>query len=141
MSKIIIFTKYLLIWGYNGLASLFLHTTVVATLQNEPVTAITISILIGFFLLMVFLPEILWVSWKNFRDWIKTGIEDSDGKLNKEDLKDAGFLYVSLWSMRVFMGFSIAKIFGVEIDSISYLSSLIGSFGIAGLTILKNIKS
>lgn len=138
MAKIVILTKVLFIWVYNGLASILLHATITASI-NDKLSASLITLLTAFFLFMVFLPEVLWITWKSFRDWIKTGIENSDGKLNKDDLKDAGLIYVSLWSMRVFMGFSLAIIFGVRIPDAPYMGSLFGSFGIAGLTVIKNL--
>lgn len=132
--------KLFTVWIYNGAASIVLHSTFVSVLYGEDsANSGVVTALIGFFLVMVFLPEILWIIWPSFRHWIKTGIEDSDGKLNKSDMKDAGFIYVSLWCMRIFMGFSVAMMFGVEIDTLAYLASLLGSFGIAGLSIIKNI--
>jgi len=89
---------------------------------------------------MMFLPEITIRTSKEFRMWIKEGIEDADGKLNKSDIKDGLILYVSLWSLRVFIGFSVSEVFYKEIDFKFYITPLIFSFGTAGLTIIKSIK-
>lgn len=68
-----------------------------------------------------------------------SGAEDGDGILHSKDLKELGVLYISLWSMRIFMGFSISVMFGNEIPFLIYLSPLIGSFGTAGLAIIKGV--
>lgn len=67
------------------------------------------------------------------------GAKDGDGITHMKDLKQTVILYVSLWSMRIFMGFSLAKIFGMEIDTVSYIIPLIGSFGTAGLAVISQV--
>lgn len=119
------------------MTSIFVHGVIMANNQINGVSNYAVAFIISFFLFMVFLPELLWLSSNNYRQWITSGIEDGNGILNKSDLKDAAIIYVSLWAMRIFMGFSVAMMFGVEIPTVNYLSALFGSFGIAGLTVVK----
>jgi len=137
MGKVILTGKLFMIFGYY-----LMLTPLYAQIKTFFDGDAGINIILGFItvvLLGIFMPEIMWLASKSFRGWIKQGIEDSDGQLNKSDLKDAGILYVSLWSMRIFIGFSVAKMFGIEIDTLTYLTPLFGSGGIAGLTVLKGV--
>lgn len=136
MAKIAVTIKVLFVWLYHGFASILVQGVVEA---SSPISSAQLYPLIWFALLMIFLPEILFIVWPVFRKWIMEGIENGDGVLQTKDLKELGILYISLWSMRVFMGFSIAIMFGSEIANITYLMPLIGSFGTAGLAIIKNV--
>ena len=138
MPHIILTVKLVYVWLYHGALSL-IAAAAGDILLDEKSDKIVVMIIIGFAVLGIMIPEICLVSFKGFREWIKQGVEDSDGKLNKSDLQDAMMLYTSLWAMRVFVAFSIVKMFGVPIDNMAYMTALFGSFGIAGLPVLKSI--
>lgn len=127
------------VWAYNAFAYTVSYGAITAAVFESSLNTTLIIILIAMFMGMVFLPEFLWMGSKSFRDWIKAGLEDGDGELSKSDMKDAGIIYVSLWSMRIFMGFSVAMMFGIHVDTIPYILSLLGSFGIAGLTVIGKV--
>jgi hypothetical protein len=138
MAKVMLSIKLFAIWVYYAFLGAIYGQ--LSNFFNGDVGAVVILSFIFFVLLGIFMPELMYMFSSTFRGWIRKGIEDSDGELNKSDLKDAGIIYVSLWSMRVFIGFSVAKMLGVQIDTISYLIPLFGSFGIAGLTILRGFS-
>lgn len=133
MSKILITVKFFGIWLYNALLSPASQMVVRSNTDRPP------EEMLYFFVLMMFVPESVLLISKSFRAWIREGVEDADGKLNKSDLKDLVILYGSLWCLRVFLFMSWAKVFyGTEIEFYIYLTPLIGSFGISGLPILKS---
>ncbi len=136
MAKVAIGIKILFMWLYNGFASVVVHSAAISVLSGEGLQSWHLFCLISFFLIMAFLPEILFFASSQFRDFVLEGAKDGDGIVHMKDLKQTVILYVSLWSMRIFMGFSVAKIFGVEIDAFTYTIPLIGSFGTAGLTVI-----
>ena len=138
MAKLALGFKILAIWLYNGMASLAASQAAEAAMAGEALDGWHIFVLVLFFLFMVFLPEILFIVAPGFRSFIIQGFQDGDGVTHMKDLKQVAILYVSLWSMRVFMGFSLAIIFGKEMNYFVYLTPLIGSFGTAGLAVLSN---
>ena len=139
MAKVAVTIKILFIWLYNGFASLVLHSAATSVLYGGGLQSWHLFALISFFLIMVFLPEILFFTSQDFRKLIIEGVQDGDGTTHIKDLKQTVILYVSLWSMRIFMGFSLALIFGMQINTFVYLIPLVGSFGTAGLAVLSQI--
>jgi len=137
MTKVIFSAKVVMIWLYNVLlapAPKVLQMTLTPG-QNSPP-----EWLLGILVLLMFVPEFMVMFSKDFRTWIKEGIEDSDGKLSKKDTRDMIVLYGSLWCLRVFLLMSWAIIFyDKEIDWFIYVTPLIGSFGISGLTVIQSI--
>jgi hypothetical protein len=141
MAKIAITLKILFVWLYHGFASILIQGAVESSINEGAITSTQLYPLIWFSLIMIFLPEIMFITWPVFRRWIMSGVENGDGILHSKDLKELGVLYISLWSMRVFMGFSFAIMFGKDIPTITYLLPLMGSFGTAGLAIIKGVIS
>lgn len=135
MAKVAIGFKIMIIWLYNGLASLVMQSAVTTTQQGGSLESWHIFFLILFFLLVIFMPEILYIVSKEFKKLVIEGVMDGDGVVHMKDLKETVILYVSLWSMRIFIGFSLATIFGTEIPFYIYITPLIGSFGTAGLAV------
>lgn len=133
MSKLLITVKFFGVWLYNFFLS---PAARIATINaDRPPEG-----MIYFFIVMMFVPELCALLSKTFRDWIRQGIENSDGKLNKSDLKDMVILYGSLWCLRVFLFMSWAMIFyKMEIPFHIYTIPLLGSFGISGLPIMKSL--
>jgi len=134
MSKILVSVKLFGIWLYNALLSPASQMIARANPNRPP------EEMLYFFVVMMFVPEIVMLVSKSFRGWVKEGVENADGKLDKSDLKDMVILYGSLWCLRVFLFMSWAKVFyGTEIEFYIYLTPLLGSFGISGLPILKSL--
>lgn len=129
MPKLILSFKLLSMFLYNAILSQ------ITTGVNQPN-----DVILYFFIFMMFMPETLLIFSKGFREWVKQGVENSDGKLSKSDLKDGVILYGSLWCLRVFLFMSWSKVFyGTNIEFYFYLTPLLGSFGISGLPIVKSI--
>ncbi len=137
MTKVIFSAKVFSIWLYNVLlapAPKFFQMTLSQGENSPP------EWLLGILLLFMFVPEFMGMFSRDFRNWIKEGIEDSDGKLSKKDTKDMIVLYGSLWCLRVFLLMSWSIIFyDKEISWLIYVTPLIGSFGISGLTVIQGI--
>ena len=88
---------------------------------------------------MMFIPEIALIFSQSFRSWMRQGLEDGDGKLNKADVKDMITFYTSVISVRVFVLFSWAILFGyAELPYHFYITPLLGGFGIAAIPTLKS---
>lgn len=136
MAKIVITLKILFIWLYNGFASILIQSMIKATGTVSP---IELYALIWFCLIIIFMPEILFIVWPTYRRWVMQGAEDGDGILHSKDLKGLGILYISLWSMRVFVAFGISIILGNDIPILIFITPLIGSFGTAGLAAIKSV--
>ncbi len=132
MALKIILYKFLILYVYTGVGSSML----IEVQKAESIAVPWIVVLI----VMIFAPEITIGLFKNFRNWIKEGLEDADGKFNKSDIKDMAILYGSLWSLRIFIFFSWATVFHEPIPYGIYITPLIGSFGTAGLTVIKSVR-
>lgn len=92
------------------------------------------------FVAMMFLPEMALFFSPAFRNWIKEGIEDADGKLNKEDVKDLRVHYASIWMLRVFVLFGLLMIFyQMTIDWNYYILPFFGAMGLEGASLLRNL--
>lgn len=86
---------------------------------------------------MLFIPEFIMFMKPSFVQWIRKGIEDNDGELNTQDVKDMIIHYVSLWSLRVFVIFGLRmSFFKVEIEWQFFAISILAAFGIEGINIL-----
>ena len=133
MAGALISVKIYLMWLYCGILGITQQMVINSNNEKPP------EQIFYFFVAMIFLPEIVTLFSKNFRYWIKQGIENADGKLNKSDLKDMSILYVSLWCLRVFIFMSWTQIFyQVDIPFHVYITPLLGAFGLSGLPILKS---
>lgn len=92
------------------------------------------------FIFMMFVPELVLLISKPFRLWIKEGIEDGDGKLNRDDLKDLRIHYAAIWMLRTFVLFGLLMIFyEVQIDITYYLLPFSGAMGLEGMALWKNM--
>lgn len=132
MAKVILTVKFFFIWLYN-LAFVWVPSVMaqIGVDLNHNV------FLIDFLVVMIFLPEIALLFIKDFRAWIKGGVEDGDGNLNKSDLKDLIALYMGLWCTRIFAYFSWQITNGVPIDTQVYLIPLAGALGGGSIPILR----
>ena len=139
MAQIAVGIKFFIVMLYHGGISLVANSIISSSLNGGVLDAWQMFSLIFFILMMVFLPEIMFITWPFFRKFIMEGIQDGDGITHAKDIKQLIILYVSLWCMRLFMAFGIAKMFGKDIDNITFLLPLLGSFGTAGLAIIKDI--
>lgn len=89
------------------------------------------------FLILMFLPELLLLFNKSFRQWIKTGIEDADGKFEKSDLASLIIHYSTLWCTRLYVMFGLLEAFySVQIRDVYVVGSLVGAFGIEAVGFL-----
>lgn len=132
-AKILLTLKFLLIWTYSFGISPVAHMVVQSTPDRHPPESV-----FWLFISMIFLPEILLIFAKGFRNWIKAGFEDGDGVLSKKDLKDLLPYYSSLNSLRIFVLSSLLMMFyDIEIEFQYYVIPFLGSLGLAGIEILK----
>jgi hypothetical protein len=136
MPHVLLTAKLFYLYLYNGLMSFVMHAILQATGDTDK---LFVMVLIFFGLFGIMLPEFCLMFFPGFRAWIKQGVEDADGLLNKSDLQDAAIIYVSLWFMRVSMAFSVAMMYGIEIKSLPYILTILASFGLAGLTVIKHV--
>ncbi len=135
-AKMILTAKLVFVYAYSSVLAAVPGVMEEVTNRTPPD-----SIMWGLITLM-FVPELMSITSKSFRDWIRRGIEDDDGKFNKSDLKDMMILYSSLWLLRVVLVWSWFHIFyGVYIEYSLYITLLAGSFGTAGLPILRSFVS
>lgn len=110
-----------------------IYTFFIKTLAFIMMGANLIDVHSVFFLMMfiMFLPEYLFVFSKAFRGWIKGGIENGDGKLNKNDFSSLMMNYSTLWCIRLYVLFGLLEAFyGIQVRETWITSSLLGAFGI-----------
>jgi len=125
-----------LIPGWMKMASIFIYTLMLKFLTIF--TGFTsINILFTFFIVMMFLPEITMLLSRNFRYWIKSGIEDSDGQFNSKDLASLLIHYSTLWCARLYVLFGLLEAFyGVKVRELYIMGSLVGAFGLESIGFL-----
>ncbi len=93
------------------------------------------------FVFLMFLPEMS-MSIPSMRNWIKTGIEDGDGTLNKKDLKDLLVYWASMWMLRVFVLSYLFEIFyAVETEFEFTILPFFGALGAQGIAAARTIFS
>lgn len=91
--------------------------------------------------MIMFLPEVGFLISKNFRSWLKDGIEDSDGKFNREDFNSLLRHYSTLWCIRLYVTFGLLEAFhGIQVRETFINGSLIGAFGIEAINFFMKIK-
>lgn len=133
-ARILLTIKFLLIYCYSFALPPLAKMTMQAT-GNEPP-----ELIFYLFTAMMFIPETSILFFKGFREWIKEGLENADGKMNHNDVKDLVVHYASLWSLRIFVLSSLLMMFyNVEFGFQYYIVPFFGSIGLSGFTILKNI--
>lgn len=75
--------------------------------------------------------------FKDFRDWIKSGVEDGDGVLNSKDVRELITYYASLIFLRAFILLILLdKFFGLETELDTQIMLFFGAFGSQGMGIL-----
>lgn len=132
-SKVFVFLKILLLFVYNG--SMPAMAKAVAGTQNQP-SEVIFYIFFG----MMWAPELALMFSKSFRLWMKKGIEDADGELHKEDIKDLRVHYSALMMLRVFVLFSLLMIFyQLTVPNVVYMAPFAGSVSLEGAALFKNI--
>jgi hypothetical protein len=100
------------------------------------------NILFCFFIFMMFLPECGLLFSKDFRKWVKAGVEDSDGEFNSSDLGNLLQHFSTLWCIRLYVLFGLLEAFyGVQVREIYVMGSLAGAFGIEAIGFLTNKKA
>lgn len=130
-AKIFLSFKIIAIILYSGGV-----TTVAGAVGNE----FHGQLLFTFFSLMLFIPEISIILSPSFRNWLRQGIEDADGKMNRSDVFDL-VAHINARLMSIIFGMmSLSMTFmGLSIDWHVYLMPFFGSFGIEGLIVIKGI--
>jgi hypothetical protein len=96
-----------------------------------------------FYVLMIvmFLPEMGFAFAKSFRNWLKDGIEDSDGKFNSSDFKSLMSHYSTLWCIRLFVVFGLLEAFySIQVREVFVVGSLLGAFGIEAISFFSRFK-
>lgn len=131
--KLYISLKILSLFAYNGSFTLLANAMVADQEKPSPVV-------FYIFIFMMFVPEIAIISSKGFRQWMKQGIEDADGQLHKEDVKDLRVHYAALWMLRVFVLFGLLMIFyQIQIPWSFYMLPFFGAMGLEGVALARNI--
>lgn len=133
-ARIILTIKFLLIWVYTFALSPTAKMVILTTGRQPP------EAVFWFFIGMMWLPEIVICFSYGFREWIRQGIENADGKLNSKDVKDLLVHYASLTSMKLFVLESLLMMFyDVTIPFQYYVIPFFGSVGLSGFAIFKNL--
>lgn len=132
MAKVILTLKFAFIWLWN-----LAFAWVPAVLAQIGVNSDQMAYIIYFLIVMIFLPELGLIFSKDFRLWIKSGIEDNDGSLNKSDMKDLVALYMGLICTRIFIGFSWSQVFYQPIETTTYMIPLVGALGGGATPVLR----
>lgn len=133
MAKLYMLSKFVTFLGFN----LLLMPT--AKGANELMPKAPPEFMFFVFVFLMFLPEMS-MSIKSMRDWVKTGIEDGDGILNKRDLKDLLVYWASMWMLRVFVLSYLFQIFyGVETEFQFTILPFFGALGAQGIAAARNI--
>lgn len=97
------------------------------------------NVLFCVFIFMMFLPEMGFLINKGFRQWLKDGIEDSDGVFNANDLANLLRHYSTLWCARLYVLLGLLEaFFHIQVREIFVMGSLAGAFGIEAITFLTN---
>lgn len=100
------------------------------------------NILFIFFIGMMFLPELGFLISRDFRKWLKTGIEDGDSQFNSRDLAQLMQHFSTLWCIRLYVLFGLLEAFyGVQVREIYIAGSLAGAFGIEAISFLTKKKN
>ncbi len=128
--------------GWIKLASIFLYTFCLKWLPTFFLTFTSKNILFAFFTLMIFLPEVAMLFSKSFRLWVKSGIEDSDGQFNSEDLSNLMRHYSTLWCARLYVFFGLLEAFyQIQVREIYVMGSLAGAFGLEAISFFLKKKN
>ncbi len=97
-----------------------------------------------FFYLLIFvmfIPEYGFALSKAFRNWLQSGIENGDGKLNKIDLTSLLMNYSTLWCIRLYVLLGLLEAFyGIQVREIWVHSSILGAFGIKAIEAVSFFK-
>lgn len=127
--------------GWVKYGSILLYTLLLKWVPSLFLAFTSKNILFAFFLVMMFLPEIAMLFFKNFRVWIKTGIEDGDGEFNASDLGGLMRHYSTLWCARLYVLFGLLEAFyQIQVREIFVMGSLAGAFGIEAIGFLTQKK-
>lgn len=131
---VFMFVKFLFVFVYNGMIPTVAQV-VIDTDQPSP-------LVFYIFIVMMFVPEFTITISKKFRTWMKQGIEDGDGKLHREDIKDLRIHYSALWMLRMFVLFGLLMVFyQVQIPWQFYIMPFFGSMGLEGFALYKSLHS
>ena len=131
-SKSFILLKIFLLFAYNGSMPAVAQAVTESDKPNASVFYI--------FLAMMFVPELALTFSRGFRNWMKGGIEDADGHLHKEDIKDLRIHYSALWMLRIFVLFGLLMIFyQIQIEWLFYIAPFFGSMGLEGFALYKSL--
>lgn len=131
-----------LVPGWIKLIGVFIYTLALKWVPLFFITFSSKNILFSFFLIMMFLPEMAMLFSKNFRLWVKSGIEDGDGQFNSSDLANLLRHYSTLWCARLYVLFGLLEAFyQIQVREIYVMGSLAGAFGIEAITFFVNKKT
>ena len=86
MAQIAVSFKFLIVMLWHAFASVVTHGAVISALSGDVLTSTQIFLIILLILIMVFLPEILFILMPSFRSFVMEGIQDGDGVTNLKDL-------------------------------------------------------
>jgi hypothetical protein len=93
------------------------------------------------FIVALFIPEGGFIFSASFRHWLKDGVEDGDGVMNKSDLTSLISHYATAWCVRLYVLFGLVEVFyGIHVRESIALGTLGGAFGIEGMVIFKKWK-
>ncbi len=130
---------YTIVPGWFKIFAVFLYTFLLKWIPLAFLAFTSKNILFAFFIFMMFLPEMAMLFNKSFRGWVKSGIEDSDGQFNSQDLSNLLRHYSTLWCARLYVFFGLLEAFyQIQVREIFVMGSLAGAFGIETLSFFLN---
>jgi hypothetical protein len=135
MAKVIISLKFITFWIYSYSLSPAAQIFMSSVNNRVPPNAA-----FWIFFTLMFLPEFFMVVSPGFRNWVKEGFSDVDGRMSDNDRKGILIHYTSLWCMKLFVLENLLILFyGISVEFIAYIFPFFGSIGLSGFEILKNI--
>lgn len=135
MGKFIFTIEAIILYAYYGVLGVFYGQ--IKTFFDSDLGGWMLFGLIVCIVITLFLPEIAVIVSKDMRDLTIKNIFNKDETINKNSV----IIYLQIWCVRIFLGFSVAVGFGVSIPFYTYISPLFGCFGLAGVMILKKITN
>jgi len=133
--KALMTIQFMLFWIYSFALTPILQSVVEITDVRRPP-----EVVFYIFTSMLFIPEVCLILFPSFRNWIRQGIEDADGELNKNDVKDLLVFYFSIWCIRAYvLAFLLTMFYEVDIPFDFKAMSFFGGLGSAGMVVLKNL--
>ncbi len=127
--------KFIGLWLYNAVLAP-IPSILDNTLSNDKPPVF----LYYFLFFALWLPEIALLS-KSWRKWLKSGIEDGDGVLNKADLKDLMPYWGSYMSIKSVVLITWTMIFfKINVPYSFFVTLVLAGFGVGAIPIINKLN-